>query len=61
MQAQKTYVAGHRGMVSSAIMRQLLVSGKSAKSIVTRTYAELDLINQAAVRAFFEAEKPDQV
>ena len=58
---QKIYVAGHRGMVGSAIVRQLLAAGHPAERIITRTHAELDLTNQAAVRAFFEAEKPDQV
>lgn len=55
------YVAGHRGMVGSAIVRQLLKRGHAPASIVTRTHAELDLTDQAAVRAFFAAEKPDQV
>jgi GDP-L-fucose synthase len=57
----KIYVAGHRGMVGSAIVRQLLAKGHPADCIVTRTHAELDLTDQAAVRAFFEAKKPDQV
>jgi GDP-L-fucose synthase len=60
-QPPKIYVAGHRGMVGSAIVRQLLGQGHLAERIVTRTHAELDLTNQAAVRAFFAAEKPDQV
>ena len=60
-QHSKIYVAGHRGMVGSAIVRHLLSNGHSAESIVTRTHAELDLTNQAAVSAFFAAEKPDQV
>jgi GDP-L-fucose synthase len=55
------YVAGHRGMVGSAIVRQLLAAGHAPDSIITRTHAELDLANQAAVQAFFAAEKPDQV
>ena len=55
----KIYVAGHRGMVGSAIVRALQQQGQT--DIVTRTRAELDLTNQAAVRAFFEAEKPAQV
>ena len=58
-QSPKIYVAGHRGMVGSAIVRTLQQQGQS--NIVTRTHAELDLTNQAAVRSFFEAEKPDQV
>ena len=57
----KIYVAGHRGMVGSAIVRQLLAQGHPVERIVTRTHAELDLTNQAAVRAFFAAEKPEQV
>jgi GDP-L-fucose synthase len=57
----KIYVAGHRGMVGSAIVRQLLADGHPANAIVTRTHTELDLTNQAAVRAFFAQEKPDQV
>jgi GDP-L-fucose synthase len=56
---QKIYVAGHRGMVGSAIVRNLQAQGYN--NIVTRTHAELDLTNQAAVQAFFEKEKPDQV
>ena len=59
--APKIYVAGHRGMVGSAIVRQLLAAGHAPDSIITRTHAELDLTNQAAVRAFFQTEKPDQV
>jgi GDP-L-fucose synthase len=55
----KIYVAGHRGMVGSAIVRNL--EAKGFTNIVTRTHAELDLTNQAAVQAFFETEKPDQV
>ena len=56
---QKIYVAGHRGMVGSSIVRHLKAAGFS--NIVTRTHAELDLTNQANVAAFFEQEKPDQV
>ena len=55
------YVAGHRGMVGSAIVRQLLAAGHAPDSIITRSHAELDLTNQSAVRAFFVAEKPTQV
>jgi GDP-L-fucose synthase len=58
-QIPKIYVAGHRGMVGSAIVRQLKAAGQ--ENIVTRTHAELDLKDQAAVRNFFELEKPDQV
>jgi GDP-L-fucose synthase len=60
-QPPKIYVAGHRGMVGSAIVRQLLTQGHSADRIVTRTHADLDLTNQAAVNAFFADVKPDQV
>ena len=57
----KIFVAGHRGMVGSAIVRQLLEMGHEAGNIITRSRAELDLTEQAAVRAFFAQEKPDQV
>lgn len=57
----KIYVAGHRGMVGSAIVRRLVAGGHPPEHIVTRTHADLDLTDQAAVRAFFQAEKPDQV
>lgn len=57
----RVYVAGHRGMVGSAIVRQLLAHGHPVEHIVTRTHAELDLTNQAAVRSFFASERPDQV
>ena len=57
----KIYVAGHRGMVGSGIVRQLLAQGHPADHIVTRTHMELDLTDQTAVRAFFKAEKPNQV
>lgn len=59
MNFEKIYVAGHRGMVGSAIMRALEASGH--KQIVTRNHSELDLTDQAAVHAFFAKEKPDQV
>ena len=57
----KIYVAGHRGMVGSAIVRALLGQGLAIEQIVTRTSAELDLRNQADVNAFFAQERPDQV
>ncbi len=57
----KIYVAGHRGMVGAAIVRHLLAQGHPVSHIVTRTHAELDLTDQAAVRSFFATEKPDQV
>ena len=56
---QKIYVAGHRGMVGSAIVRNLEARG--FRNIVTRTHDQLDLTNQAAVQSFFEQEKPTQV
>ena len=56
---QKIYVAGHRGMVGSAIVRNLQTKGYT--NIVTRTHAQLELTSQQAVSAFFETEKPDQV
>ncbi len=55
----KIYVAGHRGMVGSAITRKLQKEGFT--NFVTRTSAELDLKDQRAVQAFFEKEKPDYV
>jgi GDP-L-fucose synthase len=61
MTEQKIYVAGHRGMVGSAIVRHLLAQGVVQSHIITRTHAELDLTNQAAVQAFFATEKPTQV
>lgn len=57
--SEKIYVAGHRGMVGSAIVRQLQQLG--AATLITRTHAELDLTNQSAVNAFFAAERPTQV
>jgi GDP-L-fucose synthase len=57
--SQKIYVAGHRGMVGSAIVRNLKSQGYN--NIVTKTHAELDLCNQAEVKRFFEQEKPSQV
>lgn len=55
----KIYVAGHRGMVGSAICRELQRQGYT--NIVTRTHAQLDLCNQQAVEDFFEAERPEYV
>ena len=55
----KIYVAGHRGLVGSAIVRSLKRAGYD--NIIGRTHTELDLTNQAAVRAFFEEERPDVV
>ena len=55
----KIYVAGHRGMVGSAIIRELEKQGHT--NVVVRTHAELELTNQFEVRDFFQAERPDQV
>jgi GDP-L-fucose synthase len=55
----KIYVAGHRGLVGSAIVRRLEAEGLT--NLVTRTSAELDLRDQAAVRAFFAEERPEVV
>lgn len=55
----KIYIAGHRGMVGSAILRRLEADGY--KNIITRTSSELDLRNQRAVQEFFENEQPDYV
>ena len=56
---EKIYIAGHRGMVGSALVRKLEAGGH--KNILTRTRAELDLINQQAVHDFLRAEQPDYV
>jgi GDP-L-fucose synthase len=61
MSVDKIYIAGHRGMVGSAIKRQLLAQGIAQKQIITRSRIELDLTNQLAVQKFFEKEKPAQV
>jgi len=58
-QTDKIYIAGHRGMVGSAIERKLRKEGY--KNILSRTSHKLDLRNQAAVKSFFESEKPDYV
>ncbi len=55
----KIYVAGHRGMVGSAIVRELQKQGYT--NLITRTHSELDLLNQAAVENFFATEKPEYV
>ena len=67
--APTIYIAGHRGMVGSAIVCQLqggaVIASEARQSIspiiITRTHAELDLTNQAVVRNFFATEKPSQV
>ncbi len=58
-QSDKIYIAGHRGMVGSAIARKLAAEGFT--NVITRTSKELDLRNQQAVSNFFAAEKPDYV
>jgi GDP-L-fucose synthase len=57
--AAKIYVAGHRGMVGSAITR--LLKTRAYENVITRTHAELDLLNQAAVHEFLATEKPDYI
>ncbi|SMC30051.1 GDP-L-fucose synthase [Polynucleobacter kasalickyi] len=57
--SEKIYVAGHRGMVGSAIVRHLQQQGFT--NFLTRTHQELDLTNQQAVATFFQKEKPTQV
>ena len=55
----KIFVAGHRGLVGSAILKNL--QSKSYDNFVLRTHQELDLCNQADVEAFFEKERPEYV
>src|SRR5258708_1766127 len=55
----KIYVAGHRGMVGSALVRNL--QSKGFRNILTRTRSELDLLDQPAVREFLESERPEYV
>ena len=55
----RIYVAGHRGLVGSAIVRSLRAAGHT--QLITRTHAELDLTDERATRAFFEAERPEFV
>lgn len=55
----KIYVAGHRGMVGSALLREL--HDKDYENVITRTSKELDLCNQSLVNSFFEEEKPEYV
>jgi len=59
LQDSKIYVAGHRGLVGSAILRRLQAEG--CKNLVLRTHKELDLTDQSAVRSFFERERPEIV
>jgi len=55
----KIYVAGHRGMVGSGITR--LLKSRGYQNVITRTHAELDLLDQAAVHTFLQKEKPDYI
>jgi GDP-L-fucose synthase len=57
--SSRIYIAGHRGLVGSAIVRRLQAAGHTA--LVTRTHAELDLTDEHATRAFFQEQKPDYV
>lgn len=57
----KIFVAGHTGMVGSAIVRRLIAEGHPPGSVITARHQELDLIEQLDVRQFFEKERPDQV
>jgi len=58
-QDARIYVAGHRGLVGSAIVRRLRATGHA--NLLTRTHAELDQADRGAVHAFFQSEKPDYV
>jgi len=55
----KIYIAGHRGLAGSAIVRALQASGHN--NIITRTHAELDLIDQRAVEALYDQERPEYI
>lgn len=57
----KIYVAGHRGMVGSAIIRNFEESGNLSDNMITRSHSELDLTNQSDVKNFFKSEQPDEV
>ncbi len=57
--SSRIYIAGHRGLVGSAILRRLQAAGHS--NVLLRTHAELDLTDERATRAFFEAERPEFV
>ena len=57
----KIFVASHQGMVGSAIVRRLLSMGHAPEELLLRSFSELDLTSQAAVREFFERERPERV
>ncbi|MCA9200793.1 MAG: NAD-dependent epimerase/dehydratase family protein, partial [Planctomycetales bacterium] len=57
----RIYVAGHRGMVGAAVVRELLSRGVAESDLITRGHSELDLIRQSQVESFFESERPDVV
>ncbi|MBE9550248.1 MAG: NAD-dependent epimerase/dehydratase family protein, partial [Proteobacteria bacterium] len=59
LRSSKIYVAGHRGMVGSALVRRLQETG--CENLIFRTHAELDLENQQQVQAFMQTEKPDYI
>lgn len=61
MKTEKYFVAGHNGLVGSAIVRSLLAQGVAPGQVVSRNRKELDLSNQQAVRDFFASERPTQV
>ena len=61
MSVERIYVAGHRGMVGSAIIRHLIAQGLANSNIATATHAEEDITNQSSVQQFFNQTKPTQV
>lgn len=61
VQAPRIFVAGHRGMVGSAILCNLLRRGHAKSDLITRARSDLELLNRRAVELFFAAEKPDHV
>lgn len=61
MSDQKIYIAGHQGMVGSAIVRKLIRQGVNPENILSRSHDQLDLTNQYDVTEFFANEKPDEV
>jgi len=61
MTSEKIFIAGHNGMVGSAIVRKLLSEGVLEKQLITKSRSELDLTDQTAVHDFFQDEKPNHV